>query len=135
MPAFDIHTGWDSGFSCYLRPWDAGTPAVVSASCSHVSHRWISSVEVPIKKAHERFMRLYRGCDSYCGGGVVAGFFLLLFLVVAGAGLAGAGVGSAGAASAGTVVPAGNIHTSSVLLGLALVRVSLRFGSMPLPAR
>jgi len=83
----------------------------------------------------KKFMRLYRGCDSYCGGGVVAGFFLLLFLVVAGAGVTGAGVGSAGAASAGTVVPAGNIQTSAVPLGLALVRVSIRLGSMPLPTR
>src|SRR5260370_42079678 len=98
------------------------TAAVVSASCSHVSHLWISSVEVPIKKAHERFMRLYRGCDSYCGGGVAAGFFLLLLLVVAGAGVAGGRDGSAGAASARNVVPNGNIPTSTVLLGVGLAR-------------
>src|SRR5260370_31734118 len=125
-----IEDGVEAFFLVFTGLGWRNTAAVVSASCSHVSHLWISSVEVPIKKAHERFMRLYRGCDSYCGGGVVAGFFLLLFLVGAGVGVAAAGVGSAGAASSRTVVPAGNIQTSAFLLELALVRVSIRFGVM-----
>src|SRR5438105_2448378 len=61
--------------------------------------------------------------ETYCGGALGGGCSV--------GGVAGGGCW-AGGASSGTLAPAGTTQTSAVLPGVALVRVSMRFASMPL---